>query len=86
MPRKKPENTDVTKRLQTELQALIAFGCYDSNSILKCGKSANKTTIMEKILKMYMPADGCEDHMSHVEQLLEGRGKYTYLINKEECV
>ena len=63
---RKTNNLYVTKKLQTELQSLIAYGCYDSPSVLKAGDSAKKSDIMKKIHDLYMPSMGKGDHFSHV--------------------
>ena len=74
-------NAIITKRLQTELQSLLAFSCYDSKMILQCGKSAKKSTVIDRMLGMYMPSSNPnDDRMSHVEQLLEGYGKFKHLF------
>ena len=80
MPRTK-RNATITKRLQTELQSLIAFSCYDSKEILQCGKSAKRSAVVDRLLNMYMPSSNQnDDRMSHVEQLLEGYGKFKHLF------
>ena len=45
----------VPKRLQTKLQATIAFACYDSDEVLKAGKSAIRGTVSEILSKLYLP-------------------------------
>ena len=82
--KRKPNNLYVTKKLQTELQSLIAYGCYDSPSVLKAGDSAKKSDIMKKIHDLYMPLMGKGDHFSQVEMFLEGKGKYKYLFEKSD--
>ena len=72
MPRDKKKNPDISKSLQTELQSLVAFGCYDSKSILKKGTLAKRTDIIKILLNAYMPhKDRDEDYLSNVELLLE---------------
>ena len=84
MPHPRKRNLSIPKRLQTELQALIVFGCYDSDSVLKCGKSAKKSTLIVKLHKLYMPSnDHDSDHVSHIELLLEGKGKYKHLFEEK---
>ena len=79
-------NPLISKRLQTELQSLIAFGCYDSNFVLKCGKSAKKNTLVTKIHQLYMPSNNSDsDHVSQIELFLEGRGKYKYFFERK-CI
>ena len=82
--KRKTNNLYVTKKLQTELQSLIAYGCYDSPSVLKAGDSAKKSDVMKKIHDLYMPSMGKGDHFSHVEMFLEGKGKYKYLFEKSD--
>lgn len=82
--KRKPNNKYVTKKLQTELQALIAYGCYHSTSVLMSGDSAKKSDIMKKIHSLYMPKMGAGDHLSNVELFLEGRGKYKDLFEKSD--
>ena len=83
--KRKPNNKDVTKKLQTELQATIAYGCYDSNQVLRSGKSCRKDDLVTKINQLYMPKTDDEDNLSHVEMFLEGKGKYTYLFDTIPC-
>ena len=84
MPRPRKRNLAIPKRLQTELQALIAFGCYDSDSVLKCGKSAKKSTLITKLHTLYMPSNNHDsDHVSQIELLLEGKGKYKHLFEEK---
>ena len=82
--KRKPCNKDVTKKLQTELQSLIAYGCYNSKSVLKSGDSAKKSNVMKRINNLYMPKVGNSDNLSHVESFLEGKGKYKYLFETSE--
>ena len=84
MPRTKKKerrSANVSKRLQTELQSLVAFACYDSKEILQCGKSAKRKTIVDRLLNMYMPSTNPNnDRASHVEQFLDGYGKFKHLF------
>ena len=80
----------ITKRLQTELQANIAFACYDSDKVHKSGDSANQQKVQTKIFEMYQPVKSSDtdediysDNMSHVKLLLEGEGVYKYLFELE---
>ena len=79
--RRKPSNKDVTKKLQTELQALIAYGCYDSKNALNGGQSHRKDDLIKKINDLYMPKSGDDEHLSHVDMFLEGKGKYSYFFD-----
>ena len=80
----------ITKRLQTELQATIAFACYDSSLGLQSGDSTKQATLQRQIFDSYMPvnsSDKEDDRMSQMELFLEGEGKFKYLfeIEKENC-
>lgn len=84
MPRPRKRNLCILKRLQTELQALIAFGCYDSDFVLKCGKSAKKSTFIAKLHKPYIPSNDRDGrHVSQIELLLEGKIKYKHLFEEK---
>ena len=76
----KLNNRDVTKKLQTELQALIAYGAYDSDQVLRGGDSCCKDDVIKKINNLYMPNIANNDNLSHVEMFLEGKGKYSYFF------
>ena len=79
-------NPTISKQLlQTELQASLAFSCYDSNSVLKCGKSEKKQTIINKEYNMYMSSNvPNDDHMSHIKLMLEGRGRFKHLFVEKQ--
>ena len=77
----KSNNKDVTKKLQTEMQATIAYGCYDSPQVLRSGNSCRKDDLVKKINDLYMPKPNDDDSLSHVEMFLEGKGKYSYLFD-----
>ena len=84
-PRNVRLKSSISKRLQTELQSLIAFSCYDSKDVLRCGKSAKKQTLIDNLGKLYMPSNKPDDeHVSHVEQFLEGIGMFTCLFKRNE--
>ena len=80
--RPKLNNKNVLKKLQTELQALIAYGCYDSKQVLKSGNSAKKNDIINNLCNLYMTKLNSSDHLSQVEAFLEGQGKYSYLFEE----
>ena len=82
MPRSnRNPNSDIPKRLQAELQSLVAFACYDSNELLKSGTSVKRETIVQKIANLYFPSNSAGDRISFVELLLEGKGRFRYLFN-----
>ena len=61
----------VTKRLQTELQSLIAYACYDSKEVLQGGESCTKTFIVNRLYEAYMPSNlANDDRISFVEMFL----------------
>ena len=65
----------ITKRLQTELQATIAFACYDSSSGLQSGDSTKQATLQQQIFDSYMPvnsSDKEDDRMSQMELFFGG--------------
>ena len=65
------------KRLQTELQASIAFACYDSDTALKSGDSKRVKQLTQLIFDQYMPGTSSDsDEMSHIELFLSGSGVY----------
>ena len=72
------------KRLQTELQASIAFACYDSDTALKSGDSKRVKQLTQLIFDQYMPGTSSDsDEMSHIELFLSGSGVYKYLFEEE---
>ena len=89
MPRKKTRHGfNGSKRIQSEMQATIAFACYDSDEVLKHGKGMNKNSQKAKILDLYMPSN-CEDkvredkvRMCYVDQFLKGANQFKGLF---EC-
>ena len=77
----------IPKRLQTELQATIAYGCYDSDLLLRSGDSAKQSTLQQQIFDMYMPDKNVDienDQLSEIELFLAGEGKYKYLFEREK--
>ena len=87
MPRSKSKlNSDIPKRLQIELQSLIAYTCYDSDNVLQNGKSAKRDTVRDKMFSLYMPSSAAADadRVSYVELLLEGKGWFKHLFDPHE--
>ena len=77
----------VTKSVQTELQSLIAFACYDHKLTLRCGFTMNKTDLSEKMYELFMPSEEASDekdseHLSLVEQFMNGLGVFKYMFRK----
>ena len=74
----------ITKKLQTKLQSLIAYGCYDSDSVLKSGTSSKKKDLSKKIAKLYRPSGNTDDDfISYVELFMQGKGKFKYLFDRD---
>ena len=77
----------IKKRLQTELQATIAFSCYDSSSLLQSGDSTKQATLQQQIFDSHVPvnsSDEEDDRMSQMKLFLEGEGKFKYLFEIEK--
>ena len=68
------------------MQALLAYGCYDSGTVLRAGDSAKKTTVIREISQLYMPSGQDDDHLSHVDKFLEGKDRYQYLFEHVKSV
>ena len=64
-------NGNITKRLQMELQATIAFRAYDSDQLLKAGKSMDHNYLMDKLQELYLPTNDV-DKVGHVDLFLKG--------------
>ena len=83
MKKRKRHGFNGSKRLQSEMQATIAFACYDNDEVLKDGKGMNKNSQMKKIHDLYMPSVP-EDkvRMCFVDQFLKGANQFKGLF---EC-
>ena len=68
----------VTKRLQCELQATIAFACFDSDEILRAGKSESNKVLIEILRKQYFPSPNKEDknRLSYTQLFLSGAQRF----------
>ena len=77
MKKRKRHGFNGSKRLQSEMQATIAFACYDNDEVLKDGKGMNKNSQMKKIHDLYMPSVP-EDkvRMCFVDQFLKGARQF----------
>ena len=74
----------VTKTLQTELQALIAYACYDSNKIRDSGRTMLKAKLVTKLFHMYMPPIAKHNNqVGMVKLFLSGSRKFKGLF---DCV
>ena len=70
-----------TKRMQTEMQATIAFACYDNEEVLKDGKGMNKKAQVTKIVELYMPSVPDDKlRMCYVDQFLSGSNQFKALF------
>ena len=87
MVQKRKAQIEGTKRMQTKIQATIAFACYDNDEVLKEGKGMNKKAQVDKIVELYMPSVP-EDKvwMCYVNQFLNGSNQFKGLFqcNLEE--
>ena len=80
----KEKHSHITKHLQTELQATIAFACYDSTEILQSGKSMRRDDIKDFLCKLYLPPNDKDDErISNVYMFLEGKGRFKAMFNIE---
>ena len=55
------KKSPVKKRLQTELQSLIAFAAYNSAAVLQGGTSGSKNMITARLYEAYMPSSLVSD-------------------------
>ena len=75
----------VTKRLQTELQSLIAYASYDSKAVLQGGVSASKAMLIVRLYEAYMPSPlADDDRISFLEMFLGGMNKFKCLFIQSE--
>ena len=71
----------VTKKLQCELQATIAFACFDSDEVLRAGKSANNKMLMQIMSKLYFPSPNKDDNrISYTHLFLTGAQRFKALF------
>ena len=71
----------VTKKLQCELQATIAFACYDSDEVLRSGKSVNNKMLIENLSKLYFPSRNKNDNrVSYTQLFLKGQQRFKALF------
>ena len=74
-----------TKRFQTELQSLVAYGAYNTEELSGAGSSLNVMTLIDLMKVLYFPpTNKKDDRVSHVERLLERNGKYKHLLKEDE--
>jgi hypothetical protein len=72
--------TNVTKKLLVEIQALIAFACYDSPAIAKGGESMTEGAQSDLIKEMYFRSGGDPEIISFVDQFIHGLHRFTGLF------
>ena len=82
MSRKKSRvsGTNVSKKLLMELQALIAFACYDSPSITGAGGSMTEATMEQLMTKLCFGDDNNDDTICFVDQFLCGVNRFQGLF------
>ncbi|KAI2507314.1 hypothetical protein MHU86_7150 [Fragilaria crotonensis] len=74
--------TNVSKKLLMELQAVIAFACYDSPSITGAGVSMTEAT-MEQVMTKLCFGNNCSDEddtICYVDQFLHGLNRFQGLF------
>lgn len=74
--------TNVSKKLLMELQAVIAFACYDSPSITGAGVSMTEAT-MEQVMTKLCFGSNCSDEddtICYVDQFLYGLNRFQGLF------
>ena len=76
--------TNVTKKLMTEMQALIAFACYDSPAtIAQGGDSMTENSMAENMAALYFGGDDPEI-ISYLDQFINGLHRFTGLFTSSE--
>ena len=74
-----------TKRFQTKLQSLVAYGAYNTEEMSGAGSSSNVLTLIDLMKVLYFPpTNKKDDRVSHIERLLERNGKYSHLFEEGE--
>ena len=73
----KDKKLHITKTLQTEIQAMIAYACYDSDSICDSGVTMPKAKLVTKLYHLYMPPNNKnDDRLGMVKLFLSGSGQF----------
>jgi hypothetical protein len=75
--------TNVTKKLMSEMQALIAFACYDSPAIAQGGDSMTQHSMAESMTALYFGGDDPEI-ISYLDQFINGLHRFTGLFTSSE--
>lgn len=76
--------TNVTKKLMTEMQALIAFACYDSQAIAQGGDSMTENTMAETMTALYFGGDDPEIISYLYHHFINGLHRFTDLFMSSE--
>ena len=71
--------TNVTKKLMTEMQALIAFVCYDSPAVAQGGDSMTENLMAESMTALYFGGVDPEV-ISYLDQFIIGLHRFTGLF------
>jgi hypothetical protein len=72
--------TNVSKKLLMELQAVIAFACYDSPSITGAGASMTEVTMEQLMTKLCFGDGNDDDIICYVDQFLYGVNRFQGLF------
>ncbi len=73
----------MTKKLMSEMEALIAFACSDSPRIAQGGDSMTENTIAETMAVLYFGGDDPEI-ISYLDQFINGLQRFTGLFTSSE--
>jgi hypothetical protein len=77
--------TNVIKKLMTEMQARIAFACYDSPAtIAQGGDSMTKNLMAENMAALYLGSNDPEIVISYVDQFINGLQSFAGLFTSSE--
>jgi hypothetical protein len=75
--------TNVSKKLLMEMQALIAFACYDSPSIAQGGDSMNDAEQAKTMTDLYFGGNDPET-ISHLDQFIYGLHRFKGMFTSSE--
>ena len=83
----KMKGDKISKRLQIELQSLIAWACFDSDEFLQGGKLMSQPIQYKKLEKLYFPPNNPKDNrISFVDMSIQGLNVFEGLNGIEEDV
>ena len=81
---RKPSYLNVSKKLQIELQSLLAYACYDSDEMLNSGKSLRKAELINLLEEMYQPSTRKNNkRICEVDKFLLGLEKYEFFFERK---